>query len=147
MYKSEKQRAEVINAITNLPISGGGDCPELAFAGMLNAFNNGPQYSSPMFVFTDASAKDDSRSNIDALKAAASSYSSPITFFANPDGCGSGINSFKEIASYTSGILRVFIILVLLSFFIVMWVVALFLLQGWIFLLRFLILNIGYYSF
>ncbi|XP_047127877.1 uncharacterized protein LOC100200589 [Hydra vulgaris] len=103
VYKSEKQRAEVIDAITKLPIYGGGDCPELAFGGMLNAFNKGPQYSSPMFVFTDASAKDDSRSNIDALKGAASSYSSPITFFANLNGCGSGIDSFKEIAAYTSG--------------------------------------------
>ena len=62
-----------------------------------------------MFVFTDASAKDDSKSNIDALKAVASSSSSPITFFANLDGCGSGIASFKEIASYTSG--RIFTVI------------------------------------
>ncbi|XP_065657087.1 uncharacterized protein LOC136082288 [Hydra vulgaris] len=103
VYKSEMQRAEVIDEITKLSVYGGGDCPELAFGGMLNAFNKGPQFSSPMFVFTDASAKDDSRSNIDALKGVASSYSSPITFFANLNGCGSGIDSFKEIAAYTSG--------------------------------------------
>ena len=111
---SDQLFIKVITAITNLPISGGGDCPELAFAGMLNAFTKGPQYGSPMFVYTDASAKDDSRSNIDALKAVASSYSSPITFFANLDGCGSGIDSFKEIASYTSG---TFICLFLICFF------------------------------
>ena len=103
-YKSEKERADFVNAIGRLRAAGGGDCPELAFKGMMEALNAGPKYGSPMFVFTDASAKDDSAGNMAALKASAMSNSATINFFANLGGCkGRGIQSFKDIASYTSG--------------------------------------------
>ncbi|XP_057291700.1 hemicentin-1-like [Hydractinia symbiolongicarpus] len=106
-YKSEKERAGFITAISNLRARGGGDCPELAIKGMLNALDQGPKYGSPMFVFTDATAKDDSAENLEALKSAADMNSATITFFTNLNGCtGSGktgIDSYKDIASYTSG--------------------------------------------
>lgn len=93
--------------IDRLRARGGGDCPELAFAGMLNAINEGPKYGSPMFVFTDASPKDATSSNMASLKAAAESNDATITFFTNLKGCTSGskrgIEDYKEIASYTGG--------------------------------------------
>ena len=57
IYRSESQRSTFLSDIDGLPAIGGGDCPELAFTGMINAFDEGPKYGSPMFVFTDASAK------------------------------------------------------------------------------------------
>jgi len=42
----------------------GGDCPELAFTGMLNGLNKFPQQGSSMFVFPDASPKDASPANV-----------------------------------------------------------------------------------
>ncbi|XP_057291705.1 von Willebrand factor A domain-containing protein 7-like [Hydractinia symbiolongicarpus] len=105
-YKSDKERAGFITAISNLRAEGGGDCPELAFKGMLNALDQGPKYGSPMFVFTDATAKDDSAENMEALKSAADMNSATITFFTNTD-CERhgkiGNDSYKEIALHTSG--------------------------------------------
>ncbi|XP_065656244.1 SCO-spondin-like [Hydra vulgaris] len=103
VHKRGNQVSELLDVISKYKVYNGGDCPEPAFGGMLSAFNKSPQYGSSMFVFTDASAKDGSRLNLDALKAVASSYASSITFFANPMGCDDEIDSFEEIASYTSG--------------------------------------------
>ena len=69
---------------------GGGDCPELAFKGMLEAYKANPLSGSPMFVFTDASASDDTPENIAKLKAEAAQHDSVITFFTNQVMCGSG---------------------------------------------------------
>ena len=47
-------------AIDNLRARGGGDCEELPFHGIIDAINLGqPKPGSPMYVFTDAGAKDD----------------------------------------------------------------------------------------
>merc|ERR1719427_109845 len=104
-HRSASNRASFVTDIDRLRATGGGDCPELSFTGMLNALNQGPQYGSPMFVFTDASAKDDSASNIDSLKAAADLTDATINFFTNLNGCkgAKSVESYKEIASYTGG--------------------------------------------
>ena len=47
-----------MKALRALSAHGGGDCPELAFTGMENALEEGPEVGSSMFVFTDASPKD-----------------------------------------------------------------------------------------
>ena len=53
-------RAQFEAAINNLQVRGGKDCEELTFHGIIDAINKGqPKPSSPMFVFTDAGAKDD----------------------------------------------------------------------------------------
>jgi len=102
-YKGPADREEFVSAIANLRATGGGDCPELALKGMLDAFTPEPQLGSPMFVFTDATPKDGTRSNIDKLKMYAKQFSATINFFIKP-GCGSSIHSaFIEIASHTSG--------------------------------------------
>ncbi len=104
-HKNSTFKKGFINAIQSLKITGGSDCPELAFTGMLGALNAGPRLGSPMFVFTDASAKDDSFENMQELKATADRLSSTISFFSNKYGCGDpkGIKSFSDIASHTSG--------------------------------------------
>ena len=96
--------------IEGLTAVGGGDCPELAFKGMLNAFDEGPKYGSPMFVFTDASAKDGTPSNIADLQGAALFGDVTITFFTNLLGCWSraegtwsGIEDYRNIARDTNG--------------------------------------------
>jgi von Willebrand factor A domain-containing protein 7 len=45
------------NAIRGLSAAGGGDCPELAIRGMLNAVDASDE-GGDVFLFTDASAKD-----------------------------------------------------------------------------------------
>ena len=57
---------------------------------MLEAFKANPMLGSPMFVFTDASAKDGSPENIEKLKTVASQYDCAINFFTNQLGCGDG---------------------------------------------------------
>lgn len=86
-------------------MTGGSDCPELALTGMIDALKAGPRLGSPMFVFTDASPKDDTVERKQELKALADKYSTSISFFANLYGCGGrdDMNSFKEIATHTSG--------------------------------------------
>ncbi len=104
-HKNSQQKSEFVNAIQSIVVNGGGDCPELAFTGMLNALKAGPKLGSPMYVFTDAGAKDDSDDKKQLLKDYAAQYSSSITFFTNLAGCGDskGIQSYEEIAAYTSG--------------------------------------------
>lgn len=51
-----------MQALDQLTAKGGGDCPELTFNGVIDAIENGDPYvGSPMFVFTDAGAKDGER--------------------------------------------------------------------------------------
>ena len=87
-YKNDSDKAEFVTAIDSLRVYGGRDCPELSFTGMLEAYRANPQLGSPMFVFTDASAKDDTAENMVKLKATASQYGSSINFFTNHIGCG-----------------------------------------------------------
>ena len=90
--------------IDGLQVFGGGDCQELAFTGMLDALKEGPEYGSPMFVFTGASPKDADSSNKEKLKAMARATDATITFFRNPDGCSpDGIKDYEEIARDSGG--------------------------------------------
>ena len=100
---SEQERDDFVLAIRRLSARGGGDCPELAFTGILNALKQEPQLGSPMFVFTDASAKDSTAANINEVKKYAEYFSVTINFFMK-NSCGSGIPAgFDEVASHTSG--------------------------------------------
>ena len=103
-YRNKSERSSFVSDIEGLTASGGGDCPELAFKGMLEAFDEGPKYGSPMFVFTDASAKDGTPSNIADLQGAAVFGGVTITFFTNLHGCRShGIEDYRNIARDTNG--------------------------------------------
>jgi len=104
-YRSGVDRLKFISDIEGLKARGGGDCPELAFKGMLDAFDQGPKFGSPMFVFTDAPAKDATTSNEAALISLANMQESSMIFFTNLNGCGSksDMDRYKKIATATSG--------------------------------------------
>ena len=70
---------------------------------MVEAFNAGPRFGSPMFVFTDANAKDATIDNINAVKVAAYSAGATINFFGKTESCGKDIKEFHDVASFTSG--------------------------------------------
>jgi hypothetical protein len=70
-----------VDAISKLKATGGGDCPELTMQGILDALNEGPDWGSPLYVFTDASAKDATPENIDEVKLLAKYLGVTINFF------------------------------------------------------------------
>ncbi len=72
--------------LRRLKAVGGGDCEELAIEGIQNIFSSSVQYQSPIYVFTDAGAKDASEDNVDALKVMADGYQSSINFFLSNAG-------------------------------------------------------------
>ena len=100
---THNKREEFLQAVGNLTARGGGDCPELTYEGILEALNAGPRYGSPMFVFTDASAKDDTPTNVISAKVVAQATGTNINFFTHPLACGKRMGGFREIASFTSG--------------------------------------------
>ena len=104
-HKNDSNKNEFLTAMKTLPVTRGGDCPELAFTGMLEAYKANPLSGSPMFVFTDASARDDTPQNMAKLKSEAAQHSSAITFFTNRVGCGKGkkylINFDVQFISYS----------------------------------------------
>ena len=89
-----------------MTVKGGGDCPEMTFEGMLQALYHGPMPGSAMYVFTDASSKDDSVENIENVKALAIDLGIPIYFFTNGD-CGNpkNVDSFRMVAQDTGGLM------------------------------------------
>ena len=61
IYKDSTQGGQFVTEINRLKAYGGGDCPELTFKGILDAMNFSPLPASPLYVFTNASAKDDTQ--------------------------------------------------------------------------------------
>ena len=102
-----EQKQDFVKAIGALKSTGGGDCPEMSITGIRNALSLSPKYGSPMFVFTDASAKDDTDFNMAAVKAMAKLHGTTISFFTRKQGCTSeltdGVKSYREIADTCAG--------------------------------------------
>ena len=102
--RNENERSKFVPDIEGLTATGGGDCPELGFTGMLKAFAEEHRYGSPMFVFTNASAKDGNSSNMAEWKGAAARKDVTITFFTDFNGCSSdGIKDYEDIAFDANG--------------------------------------------
>ena len=107
IYHDENHLAEAITTIGNITVDGGGDCPEMAFGGLLQALYYSPMPGSAMYVFTDAYAKDDSRENIETVMALAIDLGISIYFFTSGD-CGghvSKMESFRNVAQATGGLM------------------------------------------
>jgi len=114
VFKDEIDAGEFVEAINDLTPHGGGDCPELAFTGMLEALYQEPQWGSPMYVFTDAGPKDASDEFIEEVKylASAEEFGVTINFFTTGFCRSQGYSggdprnlhpAFKELAELTSG--------------------------------------------
>ena len=96
----------ILDDIQNITVSGGGDCAELAFTGMQDALDFGPEPGSSMFVFTDAPPKDVSPVRIQALVDTAYYDEIKISFFLNKFPCsqsGTNTSSYYQVASDTGG--------------------------------------------
>lgn len=70
-----------MKAVSKLKARGGGDCPELTMKGILDAMYQGPDWGSPLYVFTDASPKDATPENIAEVKSMAKYLGVTINFF------------------------------------------------------------------
>ena len=53
-----EDKGKFLKAVGALRADGGGDCPEMAIGGMENVFSHSTVENSPVFVITDAAAKD-----------------------------------------------------------------------------------------
>ena len=92
---------EFVNAIQALRTNGGGDCPELAFSGIIGALNGGAQDNSPLYIFTDATAKDEAK--FDIAKATVLAKGASVYFFTTGL-CGrTSYKPFEDLASESCG--------------------------------------------
>ena len=89
-----------------LKAHGGDDCPELAFTGMVDALDAGPEPGSSMFVFTDAPPKD-TDDNKNTVINIAHDLDVKINFFITR-GCGLShyFKPFHDVAAETGGLVR-----------------------------------------
>lgn len=95
---------EFIRRIELLRASGGGDCPEMTFKGIIEALKKGPENDSPLYVFTDAPPKDANKANIEDATIRAKGAGINIYFFATI-GCGDpgSVKPFHDLARDTCG--------------------------------------------
>ena len=106
---TEEGLAEFRDIIAGIKASGGADCPELAFTGMLNALNHFPHPGSSMFVFTDASPKDATPANVEQVLNIAKGLDIKISFFVSLRSCVGlpDYSQFNHIAAETNGKIKV----------------------------------------
>ena len=95
---------EFVAKINELRAHGGGDCPEMAFKGIIEALGAGPVEDSPLYVFTDAPPKDATLDNIEDAKNRVKAVGINVYFFATR-GCGdlSSVKPFEDLARETCG--------------------------------------------
>lgn len=105
VYKPDDKVDQFIQEVGKLSASGGGDCAEYAFEGMINALYEDPRYGSPLYVFTDAPPKDATEENKETLKVLAEDLGVTINFFAGK-ACKQPpykFEDFKEVAESNGG--------------------------------------------
>ncbi|XP_031568657.1 von Willebrand factor A domain-containing protein 7-like [Actinia tenebrosa] len=102
-FRDKSENASFVSDINNLKAKGGGDCPELTFQGIREALNEAPETGSPLYVFTDASAKDNDL--VDDVIDFAMNLDITVNFFITGSGypCRAGDTNFAKLAQATSG--------------------------------------------
>ena len=101
--KEPSEKTQFVKAIGRLRPRGGGDCPELTFKGILKALEADPEYGSPLYVFTDASAKDHTTENMEEVLSMADVYGTTINFFTTGLCYRSSYEPFETLAKETCG--------------------------------------------
>lgn len=103
-FRDETELDKAVKDLNRIKVTGGGDCPEKTFEGMLKALYYSPMPGSAMYVFTDASPKDGTEENIESVKALAIDLGIAIYFFTKGD-CGNpkSVESFRALAQDTGG--------------------------------------------
>ena len=79
-YKEASKKQEFVNLLRNLKALDGGDCKESTIDGMKQALV-AIQEASPMYVFTDAGAKDATDEEIESLLLMSDFAQTSINFF------------------------------------------------------------------
>lgn len=100
-YRSYAKKYQFLTDIQKLRARGGGDCPELTFKGILDAMAEGPNYGSPLYVFTDASAKDHTEENLEEVLLFAEENGITINFFTTGLCRRSSYEPFEKMAKET----------------------------------------------
>ena len=85
-YCNSSQKSTFRDLIGKLRVHGGGDCKEMAIEGIQNIFTISIHSQSPIYVFTDAGAKDASEENVEMLMIMAENYQTSINFFLSNAG-------------------------------------------------------------
>lgn len=82
-YMKAGEKKKFIKKIESLSPHGGRDCPDLAFGGIIDALNAGPKddAKSPLYVFTDATAKDATPANTLMATISAKTKGASVYFF------------------------------------------------------------------
>ena len=94
-------RQQLLAAVNALSASGGGDCPELGMAGIINALSlSFPE--GQLILLTDASAQDSSRTS-EAIQAAFQLGATVHFAFTGTAGCGSGYPFYNQVSNATGG--------------------------------------------
>ena len=86
---AEEEVNQLITHVDAKTASGGGDCPEYSFDGMIRSLYEDPREGSPLYVFTDAPPKDANEVNKKTLGLLADELGVTINFFAGKTFCGS----------------------------------------------------------
>ena len=97
---SATELAQLSAAVNAISANGGGDCPELGMAGILNGLSLSSQGGS-VIVLTDASAKDASRT--DEVIQAAFELGACVHFIFTRTGCGTDFLNYRRVAEATNG--------------------------------------------
>lgn len=104
MYGPAEQymdKGPFLSALEGLRANGGGDCPELILKGLVGGLEQTMSFS-PVFVFTDAEAKD--VAEFDNVISMAKMFYTPIFFFVTTsEDCPHNVTLFETIADHTKG--------------------------------------------
>ena len=85
-FKLYEERDDFVRLIDGLKANGGGDCKEMTINGIHSLFNAPIAQSSPVYIFTDAGAKDATDENVEALKELIGMFQSRLNFFLSYSG-------------------------------------------------------------
>ena len=104
-YFADGQLDQLITHIDGITATGGWDCPEFTFDGMINALYEDPRWGSPLYVFTDAPPKDANKINKEILNVLAEDHGVTVNFFVGKTYCGSKSEQqpFKDIVEKYGG--------------------------------------------
>ena len=96
---------QLIRHVDAKKASGGGDCPEFSFEGMISSLDEGPRWGSPLYVFADAPPKDADEKNKEILRVLAEDLGVTVNFFIGKTVCGSEAQQqpFKDVVEAYGG--------------------------------------------
>ena len=102
---AEDEVNELIKHLHTKTASGGGDCSEYSYDGMISSLYEDPREGSPLYVFTDAPPKDAGGDNKETLSVLAKEFEVTINFFAGKTFCGTEAQQqpYKEVVEAHGG--------------------------------------------